>query len=475
MMRRISLVQPSLSLKERYGTLGQLGYIEPHIGLCYLASVVRQNGFDVQVVDAQALSLDLMKTKELILSFQPSFVGITAVSQLITAAAALAEEIKKSNKLIVTIIGGCHITSLPGQTMLDFPNFDIGVLEEGEDTLVELLKALALGRDISLIKGIIFKKDGNLIQTEPRPRIEDLDRLPFPAFDLLPRIEKYYRVGVQSCSCGPTISLNTSRGCSSQCTFCDASIHGRYLRYHSAGYVFKLLKHCIQKYKINNFFFNDSSFLLPFLRFKKLANLIEKERLRIHWSCMSRIDIINEEMLSLAKKIGCQQILYGIESGSQKILDFYKKGITLAQIKKNIALTKKKGILAKGFFIFGNPLESKKTIKESIDFMMDVGLDDVGISLFAPFPGTIHYNNISQYGNYINRWEKMSHYMPVFIPHGFNEKKLLNYTKIAYRKFYFRGPIIVSYLKRCNNFWRIINFLRAGIVFIYYTFFERDI
>lgn len=470
---RISFVQPLLSLKERYGTLGQLGYVEPPIGLCYLAAVAREKGFEVQIVDAQASNLNLEQTISAILSFGPSLVGITAVSQLIVNAASLAEEIKKNNPQIITMLGGCHLTALPKETMEQFPFFDIGVLGEGEDTLSELLDALVATKDIYSIRGIIARKNNNLIQTEPRPKILDLDRLPFPALDLLPRLEKYYRVCVQSCSDGPTISLNTSRGCPSKCTFCDSSVHGQQLRYHSAGYVFQLLKQCIDRYNVKNFFFNDSNFFLPFSRFRELADLINRNGLKIKWSCMSRIDAVNEEILYLARKVGCQQILYGIESGSQEILNIYRKGITLKNIKNNLFLTKKAGITTKGFFIFGGPGETKETIKLTTNFMREIDLDDVGVSLFVPFAGSDSYKNISEYGTFLKDWQKMSTYIPVFIPYGFSEKKLLKYVKIAYRNFYFRSPIIISYLRRCSNIWQIKNFFLAGLVFLHYIFFEK--
>lgn len=471
---RVVLVQPPLSLKERYGTLGRLGYIEPPVGLCYLAAVARQRGFEVEIIDAQALALDFTKTKEAILSSNPRVVGITAVSQLIVGAGRLAKEIKNTNKEIITVLGGCHLTSLPRETMLDFPDFDIGVLGEGEDAFSEILESLELGRDTHSIKGTITRKNGDLIQAETRGKIKDLDKFPFPALDLLPKLDRHYRVCVQSCDEGSTISLNTSRGCASQCTFCDSSIHGRQLRYHSADYVFKMLKDCVRRYNTTSFFFNDSNFFLPFERFKKLSDLIERNKLRIKWSCMSRIDIVNEEILNLAKKTGCRQVLYGIESGSQEIIDFYKKGTSLEKIRKNLFLTKKAGISAKGFFIFGSPGETEKTMRISIDFMRHIDLDDVGISLFVPFPGTVHYGNVHHYGTMTQCWEKMSTYAPVFIPRGLSEEKLLKYMKAAYRKFYFRPRIIISYIKRCRSFSQIKNFILAGLILLYYTLFEAD-
>jgi len=471
---RIIFVQPPLSLKERYGALGRLGYIEPPIGLCYLASVAREKGLQVEILDAQALNLDLSKTADYILSFHPDVVGITAVSQLITKAASLAQELKKRDSRITTVLGGCHVTSLPEETMGEFPYFDMGVLGEGEETLSELLDTLASGGDPKTVKGMILRERGGLIKTAPRQRIKDIDRLPFPALDLLPDLGRHYRVCVQSAGSGPTISLNTSRGCSSQCAFCDASVHGRSLRYHSAEYVFNLLTHCVARYKVTNFFFNDSSLFLPFARFKELAGLIKRSGLKIKWSCMSRVDAVNEEILALAGEAGCWQILYGIESGSQDILDFYRKGISLDQIRRAVSLTKKMNISTKGFFMFANPKETEATVKETMDFMTGLELDDVGISLFVPFPGTPHFRKLSGYGRVIEDWDRMSTYIPVFIPRGFDEEKILKTVKEAYRRFYFRPRIILSHLRRYSGMRNIKNLFFAGAVFSYYTLFERD-
>lgn len=470
---RISFVQPPLSLRERYGTLGQLGYVEPPIGLCYLAAVARKKGFTVQIVDAQASNFDLEQTLRAVLSFRPDLVGITSVSQLILNSASLAEGIKKYAPYIKILLGGCHVSALPSETMESFECFDIGVLGEGEDTLSELLDALSLSKDIFSVRGIIARNGSSLVKTQPRPRITDLDSLPFPALELLPRLEKYYRVCVQSCGQGPTISLNTSRGCPSGCTFCDSSVHGRQLRYHSAEYIFRLLEDCRLRYGVQNFFFNDSNFFLPFERFRQLARLFKERNFSIKWSCMSRIDAVNKEILELAGESGCRQVLYGIESGSQKMLDVYKKGLTLNQIENTLALTKKAGIATKGFFIFAGPKETKDTIKASINFMRKIDLDDVGISVFVPFAGSESSSGIHEHGVFSNDWKQMSTYVPVFVPHGLRADEILRFVKDAYRKFYFRPKIILKYVFRCRSPKEAWGFFTAGLTLLYYIFFEK--
>ena len=473
MNKKIVFVQPMLTLKERYGTLGRLGYVEPPIGLCYLAAIAREKCFEAHIIDAQALNLSLEETLEHIFLFLPSIVCITAVSQLIINAGRLADEIKKRDKRITVILGGCHISALPRETMLENPCFDIGVLGEGEESLAELLDSFQREKNITDIKGLIIRENSSLITTQTRDKIKDLDRLPFPALDLLPRLDKYYRVCIQSQQDKPTISLNTSRGCSSCCSFCDSSVHGNQLRYHSAEYVFHLLKHCVNVYHTNSFFFNDSNFFLPFARFKRLVGLLKDEGLIIKWACMARVDSVNEEILGLAKSSGCQQILYGIESGSPAMLGMYNKAITLEQIKSTLSLTKKSGIQTKGFFIFGGPGETKKTIEESMRFMNEIDLDDVGISVFVPFPGSPSYGTIREFGAFDKDWHNMNTYLPVFVPKGFTGQEISDYVKKAYRRFYFRPRIIFSYFKRCNSLSQIMGFMSASFLLAWYVVFER--
>ena len=218
---KVCLVVPPLSLNRRYGHLGQAAGCEPPLGLCYLASILGVEGFEVNIIDAQALRLNQDETAKMIMGIRPRYLGISASTMAINSASKLADQIKELNQDIKIIVGGCHVSARPVETLLEFDSFDIGVAGEGEDTFKELLLALNNNTDISCIDGIARREDGAVYVSRPRSRIKNLDTLPYPAFNLLPDINRFYRLPSQSLLGRNSFSLVTSRGCLGRCSFCD--------------------------------------------------------------------------------------------------------------------------------------------------------------------------------------------------------------------------------------------------------------
>lgn len=470
MTQTIVLVNPPLSLEKRYGALAQAGYTEPPHGLCYLAAVTRQQGFRASIVDAQALNLDLHKTVDAILSFNPDYVGITATTLLIISAAVLARELKRRNLEIIVIIGGAHVTALPTETLRDNSCFDFGVIGEGERTLIEMLDALGGGRELDSVRGLVLRqKSDDVVLTGKRPVIKNLDELPYPAFDLLPSMGKYYRTSTQSMDRLPALSLITSRGCPGKCTFCDTSVQGHIPRAHSAEYVANLMTMLSKDYGARSVLFDDDNFLIFKPRLKELVKILKHRRLDLTWSCLGRVDMVDLETLEIAKSGGCWQVLYGIETGSQEILDFYKKNIRREQVESALKMSRQAGLRTKGFFMFGNPMETPDTLRTTIDFIKRLPLDDISITFLTPFPGSEIYDEIEKYGKFDKNWEKMSCFDIVFVPDGFTEAELRYWVKRAYRQFYFRPKIIFSYLRRLTSFNQFKELLLSGLILIKYT------
>ena len=173
-----------------------------------------------------------------------------------------------------------------------------------------------------------------------------------------------------------------------------------------------------------------------------------KEKIDLPWTCLARVDTVDKQTLRLMKKAGCWQILYGIESGDQEVLDRLQKGITIEEIKEALKMTHEVGIKSKGFFILGTPFETKATAERTIEFMKEIALDDFHMTYFTPFPGTAIYNNqIKNKKFYEKEWSKMNEWTPTFIPTGFSSDELIALSKKAFREFYFRPKIVGSYLK----------------------------
>lgn len=451
-MGKVILVKPPISMQSLYGELSEAGSLEPPLGLAYLAANLRENGIEVEIIDCMVERLSMEEAAGRIIEKDPVYVGITAVSLDIHNAAYLAGLLKESNPQLITIIGGVHVTALPHETMRRFECLDIAVINEGEIAICELIKALDRKQDISGIRGILFRRGEELIATPPREFITDLDALPLPAWDLLPYLPKYYRSPAYSLDRSPSSSLVTTRGCGSNCTFCFQGAFGKNIRMHQAGYVFRMIKHLYHNYGIRNIRILDDNFLLDRKRVENICGMLIKERLKLTFSCLSRVDIITPEILKLLKKAGCWQLIFGIESGSQKILDTVKKKITLAQIERAVKLARQAGLKTLGYFMIGFPLETEGTIRETIDFSLRIRLDDFKMNILVPFPGSELYRTAEQFGTFNRDWKKMNMYVDsCFVPAGLTRERIDDLRKKAFRKFYLRPRIIFGYLNHIRN------------------------
>lgn len=466
--KTILFVNPPLNANQRYGILAQAGAIEPPLGLAYLAATTRKLNFGTAILDASALGINIEETIKIIVDKNPDFLAITASSMSISMAAKLATLVKKKIAGLKIFIGGPHFNSLPEQTLKENHCFDIGIIGEGERTIEELLNAIIQGNPLNSIEGIAFKNNEKIILTAKRKRIKNLDELPMPAFDLLPELKKYYRTTTQSIMYLPTVSLVTSRGCSGHCSFCDRMTFGNEVRMHSAEYVADLMQKLKNDFGINGVIFEDDNFMLSEERLVNLAKLIKKRKIKIHWSVLSRVDTITKEKLKIAKSCGCWQILYGIESGSQKILDFYKKGITIAQIKRAVKLTKESGLYVKGLFILGNPLESLETLRETRDLIMNLPMDDISLTSFTPYPGAEIWNRINEFGKFEKDWDKLTCFDSVFVPNGLLKEDVITMQNAILKKFYTSAHVLWSYFKRLRSFSQIKELYRSGRALLTY-------
>ena len=457
----IVLVYPPVSLGGRYKKVATGHEVAPQ-PLIYLAAYLRENNFKLQIIDSNALGLNHEETVKKILSYNPRYVGITSPTMLISAAAKLSQMIKRLNPGVVTIVGGPHITAVPDETMKMYPDIDIGVLGEGEITLVELINAVDKRADIGKIDGIIFRDGAELKKTAQREFIKDIDILPFPAWDLLPDLLAHYQQSAARINRIPNISLVSSRGCPFKCIFCARNVFGNTTRTHSAGYIINEIKYLITKYKIKSASFEDENFVIYRSRLIEFCNRVIEEKIDITWDCASNINAINPEILSLMKKADCWQINYGIESGSQRILDFIKKDIKLEKVSEALKMTKNAGIVTKGYFIIGHPTETLESIQETIDFIKKIDLDVFQMSFMIPLPGTEFYSIASRYGEFNNDWDNMNIWTPLFIPSGLTRADLEKESKRAYREFYFRRAPITTYLKRMGRSTNFYKFFKDG-------------
>jgi anaerobic magnesium-protoporphyrin IX monomethyl ester cyclase len=470
----IILVNPPLTGEERYGSLAAGGVYMPPQGLANLAAFIRQKGYSVTIVDCCVLNLNQVGLAKHILSYDPRFVGITAVTISINKAADLAGLLKEQEPDLKIIVGGCHLSALPKETMSAFPQFDIGVIGEGELTIIELLRVLEEGKHLNNVKGIIFRENGTLKITPSGSFIEDLDTLPFPAWDLLPDITRFYRPSGFSFKRLPTTSLVTLRGCPMRCTFCSDGPFAKTVRLHSSKYVLEMIKFLQRTYKIKEIMFYDGTFVINRQRLIEICELMIKEKLDLVWSCNGRIDMMTQETLRLMKRAGCWLVGYGVESGSQQVLDFYRKDIELEKAYKVLRWTKQAGMFTKSSFMLGQLIENKETLKSTMNFILKSDLDLITVTYFTPLPGTLDYVRASQYGSFDNNWDLLNFHNIVFVPRGLNKDIIRFYRQCITSKFYLRPRIIFRHLVMLVNLHNFKIIILAFWAFLKMLFLDKN-
>ena len=435
--------------------------IWPQISLASLAAVVKLAGFSVDLVDCIAEKMSWDKFKEVLKEKKPKYVVINAITSIISNDLYVSYLAKAQGAKSIVI--GPHITSLPKETMEKYPSVDLGILGEAESTIKELIDACEAGSDLSKVKGIVFRKEGKAIVTEKRPFIENLDSLPIALHELLP-IKKYRLPYIGN----EYTFVLASRGCPFFCTFCRQPIMWeRKVRSRSADSIFKELQY-LDSIGVKNIMFHSDTFTIDRKIVIDLCKKIVDSGLKFKWCCNSRVDTIDEEMLEWMNKAGCWMVMYGIETGSDKILNNVKKGGTATVEKARLAVSwaKKHKIKVWGYFIIGLPGETKATIEETIRFSKELPLDMVNFSVGAPYPGTEFYKQTIE-NNWLEsqEWEDFDqNYSAIVSYPELSSKEIMQGIKKAYISWFARPKGILVFLKGCSSLENIKQLFSIGLM-----------
>lgn len=382
LIRRVVLVNPyyqNLTQSIAQITVG------PPLGLAYIAAVSENKGYAVDIVDANAERLSVKKTVDRITEFKADIVGLTAVTPTVGICAQIAEELKGKDRLILTVIGGIHATVLPEETMKECLYFDFLIRGEGDLAFVELLDALNRKLGLSSVKGLVYREFNKIIINAPQISIENLDKLPFPARHLL-KNSLYRTFDSDKMTC-----VIAMRGCPAKCIYCAVNlVSGQKCRKRSPFNVIEEIRLCVFKYNTRFIAFLDDTFTFDKNWVHGLCDEFIKTGLnkRLRWSCLTRVDNIDSNLLKHMKQAGCTRVEFGIESGSEKILEYLKKGINIRQIKEAFSAAKKIGLSTMGFVILNVPGETKETIAETKRLIMELDPDFLQLSFATPYPGT---------------------------------------------------------------------------------------
>ena len=469
------LVNPPLTMEERYGRFAALGSSTPNLGLCYLGASARGRGFSVKIIDAPVEGLDINRTVSAVRELKPRFIGVTAPTVSIIRADLVTKAIKDVGIEAPVIIGGAHVSSLPEETMKEFSDFDIGVINEGEFTILDVLNTDGSPEALAKTPGIVYRDHEAVLLTAVKKPIENIDTLPYPAFDLLPDLTKYYRPASHSYLRLPSSALVSSRGCNGTCTFCARPFIGEKYRGHSAEYTLEMVDILVKNYGVRDIIFYDDNFLLDRKRVVAICERLLKKNYKISWSCLARNETISPDFLKLIRRAGCWQIAFGIESGDQTILNNLKKRTTVEKNLRAIQMTNKSGIHSRGYFMIGCPGETMETMNKSMAFSVSSGLRDFHSTFCTPMPGSELFETAKNHGTFDRDWNRLGFWEPAFIPNGLTSDQLVAMHKKMFRTFYLRPKIIFRYaIFGMLHPGRIISYLKAGLAVLSYIFRGRN-
>jgi anaerobic magnesium-protoporphyrin IX monomethyl ester cyclase len=434
----ISLINPDAPVE----VVKKLGISTPPLGLGYLASVLRKSGFRVRILDnaVENLSID-----EIIKKVKDSFiVGITSTTPTFSSALRYACAIKERLPHIFVILGGVHVSFRPYDA---FPCVDAVCIGEGERTIVEVAERVEGDESLNGVEGVFYKdaKDSTkVVANLPRGRIENLDSIPFPAYDLMP-LEKYTLLGKRL----NNFPMITSRGCPFKCRYCSSSLFmGHKFRMRSADNVVDEIEWLVEDFGAKHIAFGDDTFTFNKKRVEEICDKIVRRKLDISWSCSSRVDTINVGMLKSMKRAGCSAIYYGVESVSEKVLNYYKKKIKLEQVKRAVEITKKIGILTICSFIIGAPFETKKDMKDTLKFALELDPDYAQFSILTPYPGTDIYNEAKKNGLLLTEnFDEYTAGKPILKNQFLSPTEISRFLKYCYLRFYLRPKFLWREIK----------------------------
>jgi radical SAM superfamily enzyme YgiQ (UPF0313 family) len=381
---RVLLINPSYPFEEFPRLL---------VTLPYLASALRAEGHEVEILDLLLARTTPAKIEARMARFRPELVGITSVTLNHHIAASIAEVVRKCDERVPIAMGGPHVSFEIESSFRDLPALDYIGIGEGEHTMVELARALTGRMDLRDVRGLALRDGDRAVRTAPRPLEDDLDTIPDPARDLVP-LARYLAFDAHA-------SIVTSRGCPYSCVFCSAPAWtGRQVRYRTPSLCVDEIER-VAALGFTEICIEDDLFTLYRKHFLAICNDMIRRNTGIRWNAFSRVDTITPEIVEIMARAGCQAICFGVESGSQEILDLVKKKSNLDKVKEAMRMTQAAGISALASFIIGLPGETESSLRQTVKFANELH-DEFGslygFHVLSPFPGTEVRDRAKDYG-----------------------------------------------------------------------------
>jgi len=447
---KVLMVMPSMD-NGYWKTLGQkVGPKSEPLSLLYIATYLNQNGHQAEVLDCEAEGVSFEELEQYIRKGNYDVVGVAMLTAMYSQSLGICKIAKKVNPNIKVLVGGSHPSLRPKETASE-DVVDVAAVGEAEVTFLELLDAFEKNKPLDNIKGIAFKKNGVIIQTPEREKIQDLDFFPIPDRDLINM--KLYRPSASYYKQLPAYTMITTRGCPYRCTFCATAKTG--YRMHSIERVVEEMKLLVEKYGAKEILIRDDTFTLNRKRTIQLCNAIIRSGLnkKVKWDSITRASLVDKTLLSKMKEAGCWGMHFGVEGGTQKLIDSIDKDTTLEVIKNAFRLCRKAGIETRAYMMVGMPGSTREDDLATIKFAKDLDPDWAQFTICTPYPGTQMFEDVIAKGESISQewdnyqtWSGYSEHDLVWTPKGRTSDEIKEMQKRAMREFYFRPKIIVRKL-----------------------------
>lgn len=466
MAAKIILINPPRQGKRPYFLSLQMP-----LNIAYIAAYLRERGFEVEIWDFEVeefcrdIFIERLKVKK------PKIAGFTCFTPTVLSAHYLAGLVKKTNSEVITVLGGVHASAVPYRTMEEFENFDYLVIGEGEETFFEFCRDIRDNKHTSNIKGLLSRENNYF---EPRPLIEDIDKIPPPARDLL-KFELYKGAAHKgfSRSCLNIIEIFTARGCPYECIFCASCVTlGRKVRFRSIDNICREISDCIEKYNTKHVTFLDDTFTLDAKRVRQLCAYLKKNKLT--WNCTgTRVNTVDKELLSEMAESGCIGLAFGVESGSQEILDLIKKKIDLPQVKNAFKWAREAGIrsIEADFMIGAHPDETENDLNLTRKLIKDLSPDILSVAYIVPYPGT-EANEIMKARGFLPKAENWNDFVlfgqgfPSWRTENYSSQDLFKLQRKILREYYFTPAYIMGRLKKIKTLREFFYWGRAACEFL---------